>query len=374
MSLQEIVLARDVGVDVGAIERELAALWRNASRSSSDHGQVTRACSWNLVVHCHDDGTYAAARPLVDQAVRQVPARTLILKPRPNAARRDGREVEAWVTAACQIAPGGGKMLCTEEITIESRGPEGVAHLPGLLRALTVPDVPTALFWAGAPPADPSALRLLLSGVDRLILDSQALAEGTEGGLARLAYLGGLLDGTALADLAWLRTASLRSVLASLFDFPVGPAPLSRLRRVLVRCSLRGVPNAKLLLGWLGSRLAWGTAERVAPGQLGWQVPLSGGGSVRLDIETARIVSSRSCGIRDVTLETLSGERFAVEDAGAPEVTLSQPAASNRAVAAHEPTPAQALVSALGSRGRDRLYGVALHRAVELEQPKRAAV
>lgn len=368
MSGREIVLARDVGVDVGGIERELAALWRNASRSTKDHGQVTRACSWNLVVHCQDDATYGAARPVVDEAVRQVPARTLILKPRPNAAPREGRDVEAWVTAACQVAPGGGRMLCTEEITIESRGERGVAHLPGLLRALTVPDVPTALYWAGVPPTDSSALRILLAGVDRLIFDSQALAGGGDGGLARLAHLSGLLDGLPLADLAWLRTASMRAVLASLFDEPVGPEPLHRLKRVLVRASTGGVSNAKLMLGWLASRLAWGSFERLERGQHSWRVPLAGGGAVRVDIETARIVSSRACALRDLTLETVQGERFAVEDAGTPSVSLTLPGMSARTVPAHQPSPAQALIAALGAKGRDRLYAVALHRAVELDR------
>ncbi|MCC7070281.1 MAG: hypothetical protein IT383_03095, partial [Deltaproteobacteria bacterium] len=90
MKTREVVLARDVGVDVGGIERELAALWRDASKRSRNHAQVTRACSWNLVVHCADDATHAMARPLVDQAVRHVPTRTLMLKPRPNLAVGDG--------------------------------------------------------------------------------------------------------------------------------------------------------------------------------------------------------------------------------------------------------------------------------------------
>ncbi|MBI1949313.1 MAG: glucose-6-phosphate dehydrogenase assembly protein OpcA [Deltaproteobacteria bacterium] len=368
MKTREVVLARDVGVDVGGIERELGALWRDASKRSRHHGQVTRACSWNLVVHCADDATYSAVRPMIDQAVRFVPSRTLLLKPRPNAPVADGKAVEAWVTAACQVATGGGKLLCTEEITIESRGPEGVAHLPGLVRALTVPDVPTALLWAGAPPTSSAALRILLAGVDRLVFDTQALPEGVEGGLAKLAHLGGLLDGLALADLAWLRTASLRSVIASLFDEPIGSAPLDRLKRVRLRSTPRGVPAAKLLVGWLASRLGWGTPERAARGQLGWQLKIGTGSTLRIDIDVDRVTSSRECHLHSVVLETAQGEHFAVTDAGAPALEVSVPGLASRSVLAHEPTAPQALVAALGARGRDRLYPVALHRAVELDR------
>lgn len=369
MKTREVVLARDLGVDVGGIERELAALWRDASKRSRHHDQVTRACSWNLVVHCGDDATYAAARPIVDQAVRYVPSRTLMLKPRPNAPAPDGKEVEAWVSAACQVASGGGgKLLCTEEITIESRGPEGVAHLPGLVRALTVPDVPTALYWAGAPPTSSSALRILLAGVDRLVFDTQALPEGVEGGLTKVAHVGGMLDGLALADLAWLRTASMRSVIASLFDAPVGPAPLDRLKRVRVQTTPRGVPAAKLLIGWLASRLGWGTPERAERGQLGWQLKAGAGSTLRLDIDVDRVMSTRESGLREVTLETSQGDRFAVTDAQTPALEVAAPGLAARSVLAHEPSTPQALVMALGARGRDRLYPMALHRAVELDR------
>lgn len=368
MSSREVVLARDVGVDIGRIERELAALWRDASKRSNDHSQVTRACAWNLVVHCGDDATFAMARPLVDQAVRFVPTRTLMLKPRPNLSAVDGPEIEAWVTAACQVATGGDKLLCTEEITIESRGPEGVAHLPALVRALTVPDVPTALYWAGAPPTSSSALRILLAGVDRLVFDTQALPEGVEGGLAKVAHVCGMLDGLLLADLCWLRTASLRAVIAALFDAPVGSAPLERLRRVRVHAAPAAVPAAKLLIGWLASRLGWGTPERVARGQLGWQLKAGADATVRIDVEVERRPATRLSGVRGVALETSQGERFLVDDAGAPALEVSAPHVAKRSVLAHEPSAPQALVAALGARGRDRLYPVALHRAVELDR------
>jgi glucose-6-phosphate dehydrogenase assembly protein OpcA len=362
----DVSLAKDKGVNVGAIEKELAALWRSASTDK----QVTRACSWNLVVHCAEEPLYEATKIVVDQAVRHVPSRALILKPRPYAT---GTEIEAWVSANCQIAPGGGKLLCTEEITIEGRGAAGVDHMPSLIRALQVPDVPTAFWWAGAPPTDASAVRLLLSGVDRLVYDSALLA-GT-GGLMRLGHVGGLLEGLVLTDLNWLRIGGLRSVLASVFDPPVGAEPLAALQRVRIDCTTKGVAAAKLLAGWLASRLAWGSPERVTPEQLGWTLPGRRGAdgseaarALRLDIETNAVTSKRESGIKAVHFDTAKGERFSLVDQGEGMLEATTPGLAARALQAHELPLDQLLVAALGSRGRDRLYPVALHRAVELDR------
>lgn len=361
----DVTLAKDKGVNVGAIEKELAALWRSASSDK----QVTRACSWNLVVHTGDDATYEGAKKVVDEAVRHVPSRTLVLKPRPYATvGGDTKEIEAWVSANCQIAPGGGKLLCTEEITIEGRGRDGVEHIPSLIRALQVPDVPTALWWAGAPPTETSAVRILLSGVDRLVFDTAQL---NDGGLNKLAHVGGLLEGLVLTDLNWLRLGSLRSVLASLFDPPTGPQPLAQLKRVRIEATPKGVPGAKVLAGWLASRLAWGSPERTEPGQPSWRIPVRGDGSassLQLTIETNKVTTSRESGIKAVHLETIKGDRFSLADASNGNVEASTPSLGTRTLQAAELPLTQLLVASLGSRGRDRLYPVALHRAVELDR------
>lgn len=360
------ITAGSVGVNVAGIEKELAALWREASRDR----QVTRACSWNLVVHTSDEEAFDAMKPVLDEAVRHVPSRVLVLKPRPFASSGRTVEIEAWVSANCQVAPGGGKLLCTEEITVEARGADGQAHLPGLMRALNVPDVPTALWWAGPPPTDTSATRLLLAGVDRLIFDSDRFRapDASEGGLRRLAHVGGVLDGLVLADLAWLRTASVRSVLASIFD-AVGVAPLSSIARVRVGCAATAVPTAKLLLGWLASRLAWGAPERTERGALSWSVAVRDGQRVQLDVAVEAMgADARTSGIASLALETRSHQRFALRTAGAAAWDVDCAGLSPRTTAATEPTSAQLLVAALGSRGRDRLYPVALHRAVELDR------
>ncbi len=350
-----------VAVDIAGIEKELAALWRTQSKEKSQ--ALTRACAWNLVIHCADDKSLALGKATADQLVRSVPTRTILVKNEPYTTT--GKEIEAWVSANCHIGAGGAKLLCTEEIHIESRG-KGAEHVPSLLRALVVPDVPTALWWAGAPPDNAAAVRVLLSGVDRLIVDSQRT---TGGSLSKLAHVGGLLDGMVLADLNWLRTASLRSLLASLFDPPTGHTALYTARRVRLEITEAGLPAAKLLIGWLTSRLKWTVQERVPRASgASWRVLSRDEAPISVDVEVVA-ATPRASGVHSLLIDCHGGERFGFSAREGAVVDVVTPGAAGvREVTAAEPPLEQLLVAALGSRGRDRLYGVALHRSMELER------
>lgn len=342
-----------VGVDVAAIERDLAALWRKAGASGSEQS-VTRACSWNLVVHATTDAELARAKALADALVAVVPSRTLVLFQRANAI---GPEVEAFVTANCRMMPGGGKLLCTEEITVEARG-RGSDHLPSLTRALLVPDIPTAVLWAGVPPHAP-LVDELLTVADRMIVDTTHL--GSEG-LARVEQLGNKATHK-VGDLAWLRTAPRRRVIAGAFDAPQDAGMLYRLKRVSLECAPDAVASAKLMLGWLGARLSWGTPEAIddrdAPG---WMVPRQQG-KVLVDLSP----TAPSAGIARLAFESDKGERVRVTSTDA---CLTIEGAGPTHTVPHVTLADEALVvAALGPRGSDKLYQAALHRAVELEDP-----
>lgn len=356
--VEKFTSGQAVGVDVGSIERDLAALWRQ----SADSGKaVTRACQWNLVVHAPTDAEHERAKKLADAIVVAVPSRTIIVRPMPNAL---GPEIEAFVTANCRVAPGGGKMLCTEEITIEARG-KGSDHVPSLLRALHVPDIPTAALFVGPPPTDASRVRGLVVGADRVIVDSARLTPA--GRLPKLSSLAGLVDGPVVADLNWLRLAPLRYVLAGVYDPPVDAQALFKLKRVKVKCTERGLSGALLLLGWLASRLSWGAPERIADQDPpSWEVPRAGG-KVRVDVDLVE-ASSRHSGLGCVQLESEGGMKVVVGEAPGGSVDVQATGCAPRVVAADEHLDHELLVAALGARGRDKLYATALHRAIELER------
>lgn len=354
-----------VAVDVNGIEKELASLWRTQSKDKEQ--ALTRACSWNLIVVTNSDEATKHAKKTADALVSSVPTRTILVRNDPYATK--GKELEAWVSANCHIGAGGGKLLCTEEINIESRG-KGGELIPSLLRALVVPDVPTALWWAGTPPDSASAVRVLLSGVDRLIVDTSTAADG---GLAKLAHVGGLLDGVTLADLNWLRTATLRSLLASLFDPPGGHLPLWDITRVKLQVREGAMPAAKLMLGWLVSRLKWTVQERIprGAGQASWRLLSREETAVHVDVETVPS-TSRASGLHSIVMETESGARYGFTATEGSVVQVESPSAASsskgRTFSAAEPPIEQLMVAGLGARGRDRLYAVALHRAMELDR------
>jgi Glucose-6-phosphate dehydrogenase subunit len=309
-----------VGVDVAAIERDLAALWRQAA---TGHKAVTRACSWNLVVHVEGDEGLERAKNLADALVAIVPSRTLILHHRPNAT---GPEIEAFVTANCKLMPSGGKLLCSEEITVESRG-RGSDYLPSLTRALLVPDIPTAVLCAGSPKDSP-LLQELLTVCDRLIIDSHGAEQ-----LIGVERLGKALS--RVADLSWLRSAPWRLAVAAAFDSPHDAALLFKLQRVKVTCGAKFTSEAKLLFGWLGARLSWGPKED--------GLVLRQQGKVRLDTEVGP----------DNEFHAV----FEAEGGGRVVVNVTQAPLADEAL----------VTAALGPRGADKLYQAALRRAVELE-------
>lgn len=231
--LERFTSGKAIGVDVASIERDLAALWRKAAQGSTS---VMRACSWNLVVLVEAGQSFERASSLADALVERVPARTLILR-----IEKGGDEaLDAYVTANCRLLPGGGKMLCSEEITVEARG-TGTDFLPSLTRALLVPDIPTAVLSSGVP-QESAFLSELTHLSDRLIVDSRhgALHDG---------------GGARMVDLAWLRSAGWRLEVARAFDAPQALASLKAATKVEVTAPKAWKAEAELMRAWLALKL-----------------------------------------------------------------------------------------------------------------------
>jgi hypothetical protein len=352
--LERFTSGAAIAVDVASIEKELASLWR--ASAGAEH-QVSRACLWNLVVWAERPDDFARAKQLVDAVAPACPARVLML----HLAPGDGPELAAWVEANCHGLPGGGKVIASEEITLAARG-RGEEHLPALIRALMVPDVPAALYWAGAPPTDEARVKRLISGVDRMIIDTGDLGGPGDGaelrGLAELLRIAAAVD---LSDLGWLRQAAFRALLAGMFERPVGGAPLRRLAKVRLDCARHGAATAQLLLGWLAARLDWPRPERQAAAR--WRA-----GAVDVEIVVRNVDAGRD-GIFQILLETDRAERFSITDSGPEWLEVAGAGLPTRTVAAPDAArpDAELLVAALGARGHDPLFGVALRRAAELE-------
>jgi glucose-6-phosphate dehydrogenase assembly protein OpcA len=351
---EEFTSGKDIGVDVSSIERELGSLWRQASGASAELA-VTRACSWNLLVHVSDQVDIEIVRALIDKVVAAVPSRAIVLVP---SAVAGGKEIEAFVSANCQIAPGGGKLLCSEEITIQSYA-GGDKHVPALVRALLVPDLPTALFWAGIPPKDPRQIAYFPS-VDRLVFDS---SRGDSN--ADFTAFATLPRDKVLVDIAWLRTGFLRSMLASLFDPPTGAEPLGRVGRLRITATPSGLTGARLYAGWLATRLGWklpplASLTRENPALSG---TAADGQPLVIELGFAED-RPRESGIAEILLETRgpAPAQYSLADLGDGTLLSHASGLNSHSQVAADLALERLVVAALGTRGRDSLFRSALER------------
>lgn len=340
-----------IPVPLPAIEKELASLWRMAESEGGARASVTRACLWNLVVRTSDESGFQRAKELVDAISPKLPARVLVLKTDRGAATARPR---AWIEANWHTVGGGGKQIGSEELTIEGCG-DAVDDLAPVVRALLVPDVPTAALWYGPTPDAGSPLDLeLLRAADRIIVGGES-----ERDLRALGQLCGSDPRTRAQPmaLAWLRLGAWRQLLASLFDPPVPPGELYTVDKVEITCPPGRAGAALLYVGWLASRLRWREGRRLEAGSYAFHRPRGG---VAVQVELRR---SAPDPIASVALRSKAGvSSVARHDA---TVILNTPTIAYRAPLV-ELTEPELWIAALSGIGRDPLFVEALARVATI--------
>jgi glucose-6-phosphate dehydrogenase assembly protein OpcA len=252
-TLHSLVAGGRHPVEVGAIESELAALWRGAALGEpGDHGEaVTRACLWNLVAHSPDAGSADALQAELTRLSMELPARVVLVRT-DSAAPED--HVDAWIAANCHLGEGGRGHVCTEEIIVAASGSAG-SSLPALVRSLLAPDVPSALLWSDPPSRAGHQLSAWLGMTDRFIFDSATVGSGPGLG-ALLAEAGAQARPPVLGDLHWRRQRPWRLLTARAYGRPALQAMI-----LAAEClELHGAPPAldsaaALFLGWFLTRL-----------------------------------------------------------------------------------------------------------------------
>ena len=261
--LQRFTAGEAFAVDPDAVERELASLWREAGKGTATSSPVTRACLLNIVALLEERPTaegFGSAKTLqhwIDELPRHVAARSLVVRSQPYREGEDA--LQSWISANCIIAEGGGKLVCSEEVTIAARG-DGDHHVPGLIRALLVPGLPTSVVVAGIPHGALAEPLLLLA--DRVVTDVDL--SGHPGPLSILGRV--TRDGRHSGmDLGWVGTAAFRAEVAAAFDPPFDAESLVEVNEVhcVTPPSVRW--SSRLLLGWLAQSL--GAADPVPTGQ-----------------------------------------------------------------------------------------------------------
>jgi glucose-6-phosphate dehydrogenase assembly protein OpcA len=188
----------------------------------------------------------------LEQVGRYHASRTILCTVEP---RRQTIDASVVMTVATDSQPA--EMMMTRERVGLVLGERHLPKLDTIVDPLVVTDLPT-LVWA--PHGHPEAVDALLRLAQVVLIDSvnepdaaAALRRATE--LSEDAYV---------VDLAWLRSTPWRERVAATFDPPSWRGELLRIDSVTVRHHPASRAAAVLFVGWLASRLGWGSGTLVA--------------------------------------------------------------------------------------------------------------
>jgi glucose-6-phosphate dehydrogenase assembly protein OpcA len=243
-------------INVGAIEKELTSLWKQASEDET--GGVVRASILNLIVYVPEPAQSSAVDDIVIDVTASHPCRVISLV----ADRAAESKLTAEVTSRCTLPTPTSKQVCCEQVTITA-SEDHLDEAPSAIVPLLISDLPVYLWWRAEPKAEDKELYGWLSDIaDRVVIDS-AKFNDPEGDLASIAKALGARHGPALSDVNWARLTAWRALLAGFYDVPEYRPLLKQIERVTIEYAppadnAAAIPTRALLLGgWLSSRLGW---------------------------------------------------------------------------------------------------------------------
>lgn len=249
-------------VDVGAIERELAQLWRMPTVVGLRQTDVvpTRTSVLNLVVHSADSSMELRASKIINELATNHPSRVISFTVTSDPRAFDDN-IDAHVSTHCYTASGERFASCYEKIEIKTP-PDSLDQLPSIIVALALPDLPTFVWWPGQPPlADKRFARLARVGTRMIIdsLDFQRCSTNLVRGHELCQAIG---EHCALTDLNWARLTPWRSMMSQIFDMSDCRWGLDHISHVKLEFGHHSSERfngaqAMLFAGWLSSRLGW---------------------------------------------------------------------------------------------------------------------
>ncbi|MBX7219725.1 MAG: glucose-6-phosphate dehydrogenase assembly protein OpcA [Blastocatellia bacterium] len=355
-------------VDVVAIERELAELWKAAAKSGEGGGgAVTRVCLLNLVIFTASEADAATLSDIVAVVTEHAPCRAMIL-----IADFDSPEshTRAWISSHCHLSQNR-QQVCCEEIRVSASG-EALQHLGKTIGPLLIPDLPLFLWWRDPQSMDTELFQKAVENGKRLIVDTGALTHRDP----EFAFQGRLIFNSrrksAFSDLNWARLEIWRELISSFFDSVDSRDHLRKLGKVVIRFAddgtAKGVPiRALLLTGWLAGQLDWKVkdAQQIAPNHLEFRFR-GPGNRIQVEIQGEAGTQFPAGVLRSVTL-TSGLEKSGVfsvkrvdprdkEDCFETSVEVQDGVSYSRVVSSHRPDDADLIAREVEIFGRDRTY------------------
>jgi glucose-6-phosphate dehydrogenase assembly protein OpcA len=380
MQTQEniVPISTTKGIDVGKIEKELAAMWKPAAwaEGSNEESGVTRACALNLLVYATVTDDREQIYEMLDAVCEQHPGRTLVL-----VADRVATEpkLDAYVSTRCRLLGGNRKQICGEQVTIETAG-SAIDTVASAIEPLLVPDVPVFLWWKDIPHYEDKLFSRMTAMSDRMVIDSSCFDHPHKDLLRLARMIRERPQFISASDLNWGRLTAWRNLIASFWDVPDYRPYLDKIERIVVEydppCFAPDeiAPQSLLAVGWLASRLGWsieGNGEREENSAASFQLRASGREIKVLMHATKRegyadgILVSLTLSAADASAEfrvAFSGDREKLET----EARVDGARTVGRVLSYERKTEGQRLSRELSLFKRDFIYEEALASAAQL--------
>ena len=362
---QTSMLGDRQNIDIGAIEKELAALWKQPTAESNLPAgpHMMRACVMTLVIPVIGQAAANAASTAVTELTDRFPNRAIVIDTRPSTG--DDR-IDAWVQANCQMPGTGRAQICGEQISIEASG-AALERVPGTVLPLLVTDVPVVLWWSAGVPTDSPLFPRLTALSDRLVVDS-ATFDAPEHQVRNLIELS--QQRQALSDLAWGRLTPWRELTAQFFDSPSTSKHLQEIEQVTLRYHTTTDSDLDrlqplLLVGWLAAKLGWNVLTP-APAQPNatFTFQRSDNGTVTVQLEAAEVGATGDHTLTAISLRCSHGT-FAItrsdDDRALATAEIADTPPVRRTVRLERRDRADLLAEELRLFGRDKGYEGALN-------------
>lgn len=358
------------GVDLARLEKELTAMWADASREGEvdEKPGMVRACVLNLIVYAPAHDGRERLDALLNEVYESNPCRALVIFADPAA---DAESIDAYVSTRCSLSRKGAKQICGEQVTIEAAG-RAVERAASAVEPLLVPDVPVFLWWKDIPHYEDKLFERLVRVADRVVIDSASFDHPHDDLTSLAKVVGEHPEHMAVSDLNWGRLTPWRSLAASFWDVEEYRERLRELERVEIVYAAqpdgRGrIPAAALLLaGWLASRLGWkvdGAATVAEERGASFALSAAGGRTVRLDLRAAEEACESGGELRSLTVSCGGGGaefRVEMKPCGTKLETVSTIGAGERALGRvinfEEQTEGRRLGGELAILTRDKVF------------------
>lgn len=236
--------------------KDLADIWRAMAKPDSESGSgVLRACSMTLIAVVDDEDDAMALSEMLGLLMREHPSRAIVIRLCEGANQLQGR-----VFAQCWKPFGHEQQICCEQVELTA-SLNRLADIPSIVSPLTVPDLPSVVWFRSSRVAEAADISGLLALGQKLIVDSSRPGSPSFADIRTLAA-----SGFVVGDLAWTRLTALRELVAQLLD----GRELSTIESVIIEhCSHEAGAEARYLQAWLRSSLPLASVDLHRTGKPG---------------------------------------------------------------------------------------------------------